>query len=85
MAVVAMGQNVETYSTTQCKFLLILKMGMPVFIGAFRMLGCGLLTYLSNWGCEHKICENVNGFEEMTKIKWPFRTFGWYTWTKKSS
>ena len=33
MTVVAMGQNVKTYTTTQCKFLLILKMGVPVFIG----------------------------------------------------
>ena len=31
MAVVALGQNVETYPTTLCKFLLILKMGVPVF------------------------------------------------------
>ena len=28
------GSNVKTYPTTQCKFLLILKMGVPVFIGA---------------------------------------------------
>ena len=34
MRVVAMGQNVKTYPTTQCKFLLILKMGVSVFIGA---------------------------------------------------
>ena len=34
MTVVAMGQNVKTYLSTQCKFLLILKMGVPVFIGA---------------------------------------------------
>ena len=34
MTLVALGQNVKTYPTTQCKFLLILKMGVPVFIGA---------------------------------------------------
>ena len=34
MAVVALGQNAKTYPTTQCKFLLLLKMGVPVFIGA---------------------------------------------------
>ena len=34
LTVVAMGQNVKTYPTTQCKFLLIWKMGVPVFIGA---------------------------------------------------
>ena len=37
MAVVALGENVKTYPTTQCKFLLILKMGVPVFIGASWM------------------------------------------------
>ena len=35
MTVVALGQNVKTYPTTQGKFLLILKMGVPVFIGAY--------------------------------------------------
>ena len=34
MTVVAMDHNVKTYPTIQCKFLLILKMGVPVFIGA---------------------------------------------------
>ena len=34
MAVVALGQNIKTYPTTQCKFLLILKMGVPIFISA---------------------------------------------------
>ena len=34
MAVVALGHIVKTYPTIQCKFLLILKMGIPVFIGA---------------------------------------------------
>ena len=34
MTLVAMDQNVKTYPTTQCKFLLILKMGVPIFIGA---------------------------------------------------
>ena len=34
MTVVAIGQNVKTYPTTQCKFLLILKMWVLVFIGA---------------------------------------------------
>ena len=29
MIMVAVGQNVKTYPTTQCKFLLILKMGYP--------------------------------------------------------
>ena len=29
MTLVAMAQNVKTYPTTQCKFLLILKMGYP--------------------------------------------------------
>ena len=29
MTVVALGQNVKTYPTTHCKFLLILKMGVP--------------------------------------------------------
>ena len=37
MTGVAMGQNVKTYPTTQCKFLLILKIGVPVFIGASWM------------------------------------------------
>ena len=37
LTLVAMDQNVKTYPTTQCKFLLILKMGVPVFIGAFWM------------------------------------------------
>ena len=37
MTVVTMGQNVKTYPTTQCKFLLILKMGVPVFICASWM------------------------------------------------
>ena len=37
MKVVALGQNVKTYHNTQCKFLLILKMGVPVFIGASYM------------------------------------------------
>ena len=37
MTVVALGQNVETYPTTQCKFLLILEMGVPVFIGVSWM------------------------------------------------
>ena len=37
MAAVALGENVKTYSTIQCKFLLILKMGVPVFIGASWM------------------------------------------------
>ena len=31
MTVVALGQNVKTYPTTLCKFVLILKMGVPVF------------------------------------------------------
>ena len=42
MTVVAMGQNVKTYPTTHCKFLLILKMGClysPV------SPGCNLLNY----------------------------------------
>ena len=30
MTLVAMDQNVKTYPTTQCKFLLILKMGVPL-------------------------------------------------------
>ena len=30
-----MGQNVKTYPTTQCKFLLILKIEVPVFTAAF--------------------------------------------------
>ena len=34
VAMVALDHNVKTYPTTQCKFLLILKMGVPVFIGA---------------------------------------------------
>ena len=34
MAVVGLGQNVKTYPTTQCKFLLLFKIGVPVFIGA---------------------------------------------------
>ena len=34
MTVVALDQNVKTYPTTQCKLLLILKMGVPVFIDA---------------------------------------------------
>ena len=37
MTVVAFGQNVEIYPTTQCKFLLILKMGVSVFISASWM------------------------------------------------
>ena len=37
MTVVALGQNVKTYPTTQCKFLLILKIGVPVFIDASWM------------------------------------------------
>ena len=37
MTVVALGQNIETYPTTQCKFLLILKMGVSVFISASWM------------------------------------------------
>ena len=37
MIVVALGQNVKTYPTTQCKFLLILKMGVPLFMGASWM------------------------------------------------
>ena len=36
MTLVALGQNVKTYPTTQCK-LLILKMGVPVFISASWM------------------------------------------------
>ena len=34
MKVLIFGQNVKTYPTTQCKFLLILKIGLPVFICA---------------------------------------------------
>ena len=34
MTVVSFGQNVKTYPTTQCKFLLILKMELSVFICA---------------------------------------------------
>ena len=34
MAVIAMGQKLKTNPTTPCKVLLILKMGVPVFIGA---------------------------------------------------
>ena len=30
MAGVALGQNIKTYPTTKRKFLLILKMGVPV-------------------------------------------------------
>ena len=37
MTVVALGQNVKTYATTQYKFLLILKIGVPVFIVASWM------------------------------------------------
>ena len=37
MTLVAMGQNVKTYPTTQCKYLLIFKMEAPVFIGASWM------------------------------------------------
>ena len=37
MAVDALGHNVKAYPTTQCKFLLILKTGVPVFIGAHWM------------------------------------------------
>ena len=37
MTVVALGQNVKTYPITECKFLLILKMGVPVFISASWM------------------------------------------------
>ena len=37
MTVVDLGQNVKTYHATQCIFLLILKMGVPVFIGASWM------------------------------------------------
>ena len=44
MTVAALDQNVKTYPTTQCKFLLILKMGLPVFIGASSMQ-CTELSY----------------------------------------
>ena len=32
---VALGKNVKTYLNTQCKFLLVLKMGVPVFMRVF--------------------------------------------------
>ena len=37
MAGAAMGQNVKTYSTMQCLFLLSLKIGVPLFICIIRM------------------------------------------------
>ena len=37
MTGVTMGQKFKTYPTIQCKFLLILKIGAPVFIGATWM------------------------------------------------
>ena len=61
MAAVALGQNVKTYPTTQCKFLLILKMGVhvPVFIGA--SLGCNAQNY----------AKPFNGM-----LNWHIRLFG---------
>ena len=44
MIVVAMGQNVKTYPTTQCKFLLILKMVVPVFMYSSVPPGCNVLN-----------------------------------------
>ena len=37
MTVIALGQNVKAYPTFQCKLLLILKIGVPIFIGASLM------------------------------------------------
>ena len=37
MTAVALGQNDKIYLTTECKFLLILKIGVPVLIGASWM------------------------------------------------
>ena len=71
MAAVALGENVKTYTTIQCKFLLILKMGVPVFIGASWMQftelwltfwWSGELTYSTTWDCKDN-CGIAYGFE----------------------
>ena len=64
MTVVASGQNVKTYPTTQCKLLLILKMGVPVLIDALWMqfielnwtlYWFGLLTYSPIFGMQTEL------------------------------
>ena len=84
MAVVTLGQNVKTYPTTQCKFLLILKMGLPAFIGASCMQFTelwqifwlsGILTYSPIWNA-NIIVGLLMALKTMTKTKWPFRPFG---------
>ena len=42
MAGVALGQNVKTYPTTQCKILLILKIGV---LYSSVPIGCNVLNY----------------------------------------
>ena len=37
MTVVAMHDNIKIYPTIQCKFLLTLKMGVPILIGTYWM------------------------------------------------
>ena len=37
MVLVAMRHNIKIYSIVQCKFLLTLKMGVPILIGTYWM------------------------------------------------
>ena len=37
MALVAMCHNIQLYNITQCKFLLTLKMGVPILFGTYWM------------------------------------------------
>ena len=51
MALVAMRHNIKIYSITQCKFLLTLKMGVPILIGTYWMqcIEFGLSSFSVIW------------------------------------
>ena len=89
MTAVDLVQNVKTYDTTQCKFLLILKTGVPVFIKAswIQLLNCAkpfccvfyLHIYLSEDA--NRIVWLLMALKKQKKkqtieIKWPVRAFG---------
>ena len=52
MVLVAMRHNIKIYPIIQCKFLLTLKMGVPVLIGTYWMQCIELgLSFFSDMFC----------------------------------
>ena len=85
MTLVALDQNVKTYPTTQCKFLLLLKMGGACIhrclLDAIYWIMLNLLVVLFTdtyacLGLQTELWDYFWLWRKLVKTKWPVRTFG---------